>query len=119
MMQIRGGRQWDEAGATPEEKINNLILDGLYGNQKEIDGSHGTPGYLDIINGEQRIDWTPQIDHKQIWAGNPFGAARFYNSGDAVNTDLTVLPNPPAGEPEYACRFASRLVGWRRPDQIL
>ncbi|KAF2110261.1 hypothetical protein BDV96DRAFT_650909 [Lophiotrema nucula] len=109
MFQMMGGRKFDNAGATLEEKLNNMIRDMLYGNHIAVGQANGTPGYLDIMSGNKQIFWKNPT--KQIWSGNPFGAARFYTGGDAPNYDLTVGN----GDKNYVSKFASRLVGWQDP----
>ncbi|KAF2452355.1 hypothetical protein BDY21DRAFT_294885 [Lineolata rhizophorae] len=89
-----GSVSYDDSN--PATSIRQMIEDGVYGTAE-------TPGLVNYLNNE-----APWADDPQ--PGNPFTAARCYNSGSVdPSGDLN---SARFGVQEYVNDIANRLVGW-------
>lgn len=96
--------------SSPQSSIKLMISDGVFGISSSRSGHlpSGWPGLKHYFNGGATD--LPWIDAK--WSGNPYAAARLYNSGTMdASGNLNVSPwDERTGA--YANDVANRLVGW-------
>lgn len=84
----------------PQNSILQMIREGVQGTSSGGPTGQGGPGYAQYLEG---LSWV-----EDAWPGNPYAAARAYNSGNVgSNLDEVVY-----GVPSYASDIANRLLGW-------
>lgn len=79
---------------TSKSSVEQMIGEGVQGSAK------WRPGLSDLLKGKPRLAHVP--------LGNPYAAARAYNSGE-VGENLGVVSR---GQPGYVNDIANRLQGW-------
>ena len=86
--------------SNPKESILQMIREGVQGTSTGGPNKEGGPGYAQYLEGLSWVD--------DAWTGNPYAAARAYNSG-RVGKNLDVVEY---GVESYANDIANRLLGW-------
>ena len=84
-----------------QSSILSMIREGVEGTTSGGETGEGGPGYAQYLNGD--LSWV-----QNAYPGNPYAAARAYNSG-AVGSNLDVVED---GKASYSNDIANRLLGW-------
>lgn len=94
-----GSHSFDPNNA--EDSILQMVREGVEGTTSGGPTGFGGPGYAQYINGD--LSWVMNADE-----GNPYAAARAYNSGTVGDS----LDDTLHGVASYANDVANRLLGW-------
>lgn len=86
----------------PADSILDMIRQGVSGTTSGGSSGTGGPGYAQYLDGS--LSWV-----RNPYPGNPYAAARAYNTGSVIGADLDAAG---AGAAGYANDVANRLVGW-------
>lgn len=86
-----------------QASVLNMITEGVQGTSTGGDNGVGGPGYAQYMG--TALSWVVNP-----YPGNPYAAARAYNSGSVTGTCLDDIV---WGTASYANDIANRLLGWK------
>ncbi|KAK5018600.1 hypothetical protein LTR60_001433 [Cryomyces antarcticus] len=91
--------------ADSQGSITEMIREGVQGTNSGGPYGGGGPGLVQFLNNV--LSWVTNP-----WPGNPYAAARMYNSGHISNNNLDDLTGSEWSTKSYANDIANRLLGW-------